>query len=201
MIHGSFTANVLRAGVDEAGRGPLAGPVVAAAVIFGSLPVAGVRDSKKLSASRRKVLAAVIRRQALAWCVAEADVHEIEALNILHATMLAMSRAVMGLAIRPGLVLIDGNRVPPDLPSAVAIVRGDETEPAVSAASILAKVARDQIMQRLDFAYPEYGFARHKGYPTKEHVQALEIHGPTPHHRRLFGPVKRVIEQRRQGRF
>lgn len=181
------------AGVDEAGRGPLAGPVVAAAVILDpAQPIDGLMDSKALSARRREELALKIQAQALAWAVAEADVGEIDDLNILHATMLAMQRAVQALNIRPEHVQIDGNRCPALLMSVEAVVKGDQLIPAISAASILAKVARDSIMLSLARQFPEYGFAKHKGYPTKAHIQALRRHGACPHHRRSFAPVRAV---------
>jgi ribonuclease HII len=179
------------AGVDEAGRGPLAGPVVAAAVILApARPISGLADSKTLSANRRADLAATIKRDALAWYVALADEAEIDALNILHASMLAMQRSVLGLAIAPDAVLVDGNRCP-DVPQPVrAIVKGDSLEPCISAASILAKVARDEMMLELHGRYPQYGFAQHKGYPTRQHIAALAEHGPCPVHRRSFAPVR-----------
>lgn len=181
-------------GVDEAGRGPLAGPVVAAAVILDpARPIAGLADSKKLSAARREKLAIEIRAQALAWCVAEASVAEIDALNILQATLLAMQRAVAGLALLPAEVLIDGNRCPRlDVP-ARAIVGGDATVAAISAASILAKTARDAGMLALHARYPLYGFDRHKGYGTAVHMAALREHGPSPEHRLSFAPVREAL--------
>ncbi|MBK6744473.1 MAG: ribonuclease HII [Hydrogenophilales bacterium] len=186
-------------GVDEAGRGPLAGPVYAAAVILNpARPIPGLKDSKKLSAASRVRLAHEIREHALAWAVATASVAEIERLNILHASMLAMRRAVLLLHPTPELALIDGNRCP-DLPClARAIIKGDSLEPAISAASILAKTERDKEMEKLAVIYPEYGFDRHAGYPTPEHLAALEAHGPCPEHRRLFGPVKKIIENEQQ---
>jgi len=185
------------AGVDEAGRGPLAGPVVAAAVILDPCrPITGLADSKKLTPVQRAELDAEIRACALAWCVASATVEEIDHLNILGATMLAMTRAVEGLSRRPERVLVDGNRLP-DLPCpGQAVVGGDARVPAISAASILAKVARDREMERLDRRHPGYGFARHKGYPTREHLAALERLGPCPAHRRSFAPVRRRLERR-----
>ena len=185
------------AGVDEAGRGPLAGPVVAAAVILDSRrPITGLADSKKLTPVQRAELDAEIRERALAWCVASATVAEIDHLNILGATMLAMTRAVEGLSCRPEQALVDGNRLP-DLPCpGQAVVGGDAMVPAISAASILAKVARDREMERLDRCHPGYGFARHKGYPTREHLAALEKLGPCAAHRRSFAPVRRWLEQR-----
>ena len=181
----------LLAGVDEAGRGPLAGPVVAAAVILDELnPIAGLADSKKLSARRREALFDEIRAKALCCSIALATVEEIDELNILHATMLAMRRAVEGLRLKPALVQVDGNRVPPLAVPAQAIVQGDAKVQAISAASILAKVHRDRLCDELHQAYPHHGFDGHKGYPTAEHIAALRLHGVTPHHRRSFGPVK-----------
>lgn len=178
-------------GVDEAGRGPLAGPVVAAAVILDpARPVAGLADSKKLSAKKREQLAAAIRASAIAWAVAEATVEEIDALNILQATLLAMQRAVAGLAIAPAEVLVDGNRCPRlDVPVR-AIVGGDATVAQISAASILAKTVRDAGMLDLHARYPRYGFDRHMGYGTAAHLTALRAHGPCPAHRRSFAPVR-----------
>ncbi|CAK0746684.1 RNase HII [Gammaproteobacteria bacterium] len=183
------------AGVDEAGRGPLAGPVYAAAVILDPAhPIAGLADSKKLSPARREILAVTIRERALAYAVARAEVEEIDRLNILHASLLAMVRAVVDLSIAPQLVLVDGNRCPTGLPCpARAIVKGDATEPAISAASILAKVARDAVMLDLDAAWPGYDFARHKGYPTADHLAVLARLGPCPEHRRSFAPVREVL--------
>lgn len=179
------------AGVDEAGRGPLCGPVYAAAVILDlARPIDGLNDSKKLSEKKREALAPLIRERALAWAVGVATVEEIDRLNILHATMLAMRRAVEGLGVPPDEVLIDGNRVPPGLiVPARAIVGGDASEPAISAASILAKTGRDHEMKALALLYPQYGIVRHKGYPTPEHLAALREHGPSPIHRRSFAPV------------
>lgn len=180
----------LLAGVDEAGRGPLAGPVVAAAVILDDRrPIAGLADSKKLSASRRDALYDEIRARALCCSVAMASVEEIDRLNILQATMLAMQRAVKGLRLRPGMVLVDGNRLPMLDVLAEAIVKGDDKVPAISAASILAKVTRDRMMGELDLAHPAYGFAAHKGYGTAAHLSALAELGPLPEHRRSFAPV------------
>jgi ribonuclease HII len=181
----------LAAGVDEAGRGPLAGPVYAACVVLDpTRPIFGLADSKALTALRRERLADEIRARALAWAIAEASVEEIDRLNILHATMLAMQRAVAGLGMSPDEVLIDGNRCPALAVPARAVVRGDATVAAISAASILAKTARDAVMVDLDRLHPEYGFAQHKGYPTAEHVAALKRYGPTVHHRRSFAPVR-----------
>ncbi|MEY6431638.1 ribonuclease HII [Thioalkalicoccus limnaeus] len=181
----------LVAGVDEAGRGPLAGPVVAAAVILdpARLPQ-GLADSKRLTAARRGALERVIQSQALAWGLGLATVAEIDEHNILNASLLAMQRAVAGLSTRPTLVLIDGNRCPVLSYPAEAVVGGDALVPAISAASILAKVVRDRIMERLDRQHPGYGFAIHKGYPTRAHREALARLGPCAIHRRTFGPVR-----------
>lgn len=181
---------MLIAGIDEAGRGPLAGPVVAAAVILDpAAPIAGLRDSKELSARVRAELAIEIRARALAWGVASADVGEIDALNILQATLVAMRRAFDALAVAPVEAWVDGDRCP-ELPcSARAIVRGDRDVAAISAASILAKTARDAMLVELDHRYPAYGFARNKGYGTAEHLAALSRYGPCPAHRRSFAPV------------
>lgn len=188
----------LIAGVDEAGRGPLAGPVVAAAVILDPMrPIAGLKDSKQLTEETREQLAPIIKERALDWSVAHATVEEIDELNILQATMLAMKRAVAGLTVRPNLVLVDGNRVP-HLDIAVnAVVGGDETVAAISAASIIAKTTRDHWLMDLDRQYPEYGFAKHKGYGTAEHMAAIEKYGPLPVHRKSFGPIKKLIEMRK----
>ncbi len=181
-------------GIDEAGRGPLAGPVVAAAVILDpARPIPGLNDSKKLSEKKRDALAVLIRERALAWAVAEASVDEIDRLNILHATMLAMQRAVAGLSIKPESALVDGNRCPKlDMP-AEAAVKGDGKIASIAAASILAKTVRDAGMLILHAKYPHYGFDRHMGYPTAEHCAALETHGASPVHRRSFGPVARQL--------
>jgi len=185
----------LIAGVDEAGRGPLAGPVIAAAVILReSHPIAGLADSKKLSAARREELAMLIREYALCWALGRAEVEEIDRLNILQASLLAMQRAVASLRKYPELVLVDGNQ-PPELQCQVqTIVRGDVTVPAISAASILAKVARDAEMVRLDRAFPGYGLSQHKGYPTHAHMTALKTLGISPIHRRSFSPVRYLID-------
>ena len=184
----------LVAGVDEAGRGPLAGPVVAAAVILDDLrPIPGLNDSKKLSAARREVLFDEIRAKALCCSVAEASVEEIDRLNILQATMLAMRRAVQGLRLKPAKVLVDGNRLPPLEVLAEAIVGGDAKVAAISAASILAKVTRDRQLIELHQRHPEYGFDRHKGYGTADHLAALRRHGPLPVHRRSFAPVAQAL--------
>ena len=183
------------AGVDEAGRGPLAGPVVAAAVILPEDCVLdGLTDSKKLSERRREVLELQIKNTALSWSVAEASREEIDELNILQATLLAMQRAVGGLHVQPGRVLVDGNRAP-DLAQPVrCIVKGDLSEACISAASILAKQARDRSMQALDRIYPQCGFARHKAYPTRAHRDALRRFGACPAHRRSFRPVREVLD-------
>lgn len=187
---------VLICGVDEAGRGPLAGPVYAAAVILDPVrPILGLKDSKKLSERNRLRLADEIRRNALAWSVAFATVEEIEQLNILHASMLAMRRAVLGLDPQAHEALIDGNRCPNIPIPARAIVKGDALEPCISAASILAKTERDKVMRALADMYPYYGFERHAGYPVPEHLAALEAHGPCPAHRKLFGPVKKILQK------
>jgi ribonuclease HII len=183
-------------GIDEAGRGPLAGPVVAAAVLLApDRPIAGLRDSKRLSAAQRERLAVAIRDQSLAWALGRAEAAEIDRLNILRATLLAMRRALDGLAVRPARALVDGNRCP-ELPcDCEAVVRGDARVPAISAASILAKVARDAEMLALDRLWPGYGFAVHKGYPTRLHLEALVRLGPSAVHRRSFGPVRRLLDQ------
>ena len=181
-------------GVDEAGRGPLAGPVVAAAVILDpARPIAGLADSKKLSAARREKLAGEIRTKALAWHVAEVSVAEIDTLNILQATLLAMQRAVAGLPVMPDEALIDGNRCPPLTMPARAIIGGDATVAEISAASILAKIVRDAGMLALHRDYPQYGFDRHKGYGTAAHLAALREHGPSAHHRKSFAPVREQL--------
>jgi ribonuclease HII len=194
-----FSAEGSIAGVDEAGRGPLAGPVVAAAVILDPVhPIAGLADSKKLSPVRRDHLAAEIRARAVAWAVAWADPAEIDAINILAATMLAMRRAILGLCVTPTMVQIDGNRLP-NLDFAAprikgeAIVGGDDKVAAISAASIIAKTTRDQIMIDIDHLYPNYEFARHKGYGTEVHRQRLQDFGPCEHHRRSFAPVRMAL--------
>lgn len=187
----------LVAGVDEAGRGPLAGPVVAAAVILDDCqPILGLADSKKLSAARREALYDEIRAKALCCCIAQASVEEIDRLNILQATLLAMQRAVAGLRLKPGLVLVDGNRLPLLDIRAEAIVKGDAKVAAISAASILAKVTRDRGLLQLDRQYPQYGFVRHKGYGTAEHLQALRVYGPCPEHRNSFAPVAQAAQAR-----
>ena len=189
-------SSVLVAGVDEAGRGPLAGPVVAAAVILDSRArIRGLADSKVLTPLRRDRLYDEIRDKALALAIAEASVEEIDRLNILQATLLAMRRAVEGLRLVPQHVLVDGNRLPVLRMTATAIVRGDATVPAISAASILAKVHRDRQCEALHAQWPAYGFATHKGYPTAAHLQALREHGACPAHRRSFGPVRAALDR------
>ena len=188
----------LIAGVDEVGRGPLVGAVVTAAVILDpNNPIEGLADSKKLSEKKRLVLAAEIKQKALAWALGRAEAEEIDKLNILQASLLAMTRAVEALRIRPQFVLLDGNKIPNDLDiPAQAVVKGDSLVAEISAASILAKVARDQEMEELDRQYPEYAFAQHKGYPTKLHLEKLTALGPLPQHRRSFAPVRKVLENR-----
>ena len=184
----------LLAGVDEAGRGPLAGPVVAAAVILDELqPIKGLNDSKLLTALARERLYVEIHAKALCFCIAQASVEEIDELNILQATMLAMRRAVEGLRLRPNKVLVDGNRLPTLTIAAEAIVKGDAKVKAISAASILAKVHRDRLCQQLHLLHPQYGFDGHKGYPTPAHLAALKEHGACPHHRRSFAPVRATL--------
>lgn len=190
----SWDSPGLMAGVDEAGRGPLMGPVVAAAVILDSLhPVKGLADSKKLTALQREKLYDEIRAKALCCSIAVATVEEIDSLNILQATLLAMKRAVEGLRLRPAKVLVDGNRLPTLEILAEAIVKGDALVPAISAASILAKVYRDRWCADYHLEYPQYGFAGHKGYGTAEHLAALQLHGACPQHRKSFAPVARVL--------
>jgi ribonuclease HII len=185
--------SLLIAGVDEAGRGPLAGPVIAAAVILDpARPIAGLADSKKLTQKRREQLFQQIRENALAWSVARATVSEIDDINILQASLLAMQRAVSRLPIAPHKVIVDGNHCPLFPCEAEAIIKGDQTEPAISAASIVAKVLRDRLMQMLDRRYPQYGFAGHKGYPTGAHIAALKEHGISRVHRLTFGPVAEI---------
>ncbi|MEZ7278279.1 ribonuclease HII [Pseudoalteromonas sp. 68 DY56-GL68] len=183
------------AGVDEVGRGPLVGDVVTAAVILDpAKPIAGLTDSKKLSDKKRQLLATEIKEKALCYAIGRCSPTEIDELNILHATMLAMSRAVEGLSVKPEFVFIDGNRVPTQLTvPAQAVVKGDSLVAEISAASILAKVARDDEMIELDKRYPDYGFAGHKGYPTKAHFAALEQYGAIAEHRKSFKPVQRIL--------
>ena len=189
-----FEPEGLVCGVDEAGRGPLAGPVVAAAVILDpNQPIVGLNDSKKLSAKRREALAIEIRAKALAWAVAEASVKEIDRINILQSSMLAMRRAVESLAVQPSRALVDGNRCPELSCPVEAIVGGDGLVASIAAASILAKTVRDAGMMALHARYPMYGFDRHMGYPTAAHVAALKEHGVSPVHRRSFGPVARLL--------
>jgi ribonuclease HII len=188
-------ADVPTAGVDEAGRGPLAGPVVAAAVILGQRPIDGVGDSKAKTARQREVLFARIVSEARAFGLGMADVDEIDRLNIHHATLLAMQRAVAALSVRPARALIDGRFCPELDCAATAIVGGDASEPAIGAASILAKVQRDRIMMDLHRRFPAYGFDRHKGYPTRAHLAALRAAGVSPVHRRSFGPVRILLAE------
>lgn len=191
-----FSEQQLIAGVDEVGRGPLVGNVVTAAVILDPAhPIEGLADSKKLSEKKRELLYDEIVEKALAWCVASATPEEIDELNILHATMLAMQRAVLGLAVKPEFVYVDGNRCP-ELPyPSEPVVKGDSKIKEISAASILAKVVRDREMKALDARFPEYGFAKHKGYPTAAHFEALKKHGPLAEHRRSFRPVRELIAE------
>jgi ribonuclease HII len=184
----------LIAGVDEAGRGPLAGPVYAAAVILDpARPIAGLADSKKLSPARRERLALQIREQALAWAIASSSVEEIDQLNILQASLLAMQRAVIALQTVPDEILVDGLHVPQVRMPARAVVKGDASVPAIAAASILAKTARDAELLRLDVLYPQYGLAQHKGYPTAAHLAALRAHGVNELYRRSYAPVRRLL--------
>ena len=189
-----FDVPGLIAGVDEAGRGPLAGPVVAAAVILDELkPIKGLNDSKLLTPRMRERLFDEIHAKALCFCIAQASVQEIDTLNILHATMLAMRRAVEGLRLRPNKVLVDGNRIPTLKIAAEAIVGGDAKIKSISAASILSKVHRDRLCLQLHEQHPQYGFDGHKGYPTPMHLEALRTHGACPEHRRSFAPVREVL--------
>jgi ribonuclease HII len=184
------------AGVDEVGRGPLAGAVYAAAVVLDPfIHLDGLRDSKLLSERRRNELDVVIRKKALDYCVASADVGEIDEINILQASMLAMERAVSGLNIAVDFVVVDGNRIPNLACEAEWLIKGDSKSDAIKAASIIAKVARDNEMKRLDRIYPEYGLAQHKGYPTRAHLESLKRHGPSPIHRLSFSPCRAVAEQ------
>jgi ribonuclease HII len=190
----NFDVPGLMAGVDEAGRGPLAGPVVAAAVILDDLhPIAGLNDSKKLTAKRREKLFDEIKAKALCFSIAQASVQEIDEINILQATLLAMKRAVEGLRLKPVKVLVDGNRLPAIDIRAEAIVQGDALVPAISAASILAKVHRDRLCEQMHAQYPQYGFDQHKGYGTAVHLAALQAHGPAECHRLTFAPVARSV--------
>jgi len=182
------------AGVDEAGRGPLAGPVIAAAVILDStVTISGLADSKKLSEARRVFLEKEIKQHAIAWAIGRADTHEIDSINILQASLLAMCRALDALATKPDFVLVDGNKSPQCNYSLFPVIKGDQLVDAISAASILAKQARDRELLVLDEQYPEYGFAKHKGYPTKLHIEALEKYGICKAHRLSYAPVKRVL--------
>ena len=183
------------AGVDEVGRGPLAGPVVAAAVILDpEKPIDGLMDSKKISEKRREVLAEEIKEKAIAWAISRVDVDEIDRINILQASLKAMTIAVSELKQQPDFVMIDGNRIPADMSiKSEAVVKGDDRVACISAASIIAKVARDHEMIEMDNVYPGYGLAKHKGYPTKVHIEALQLLGVTEIHRRTFGPVKKVL--------
>jgi ribonuclease HII len=184
------------AGVDEVGRGPLAGPVVAAAVILHhERPIEGLADSKKLSEKRREALDQAIRERALCWALGRAEPEEIDRINILQASLLAMQRAVAALTTQPGLALVDGNRAPQLACQVRTIVGGDAIEPSISAASIIAKVARDREMVELDARYPGYGLAKHKGYPTKQHMEALQALGVSEIHRCSFGPVQRLLKR------
>lgn len=192
-VHADEVSATLIAGVDEVGRGPLAGPVVAAAVILHPRrPIEGLADSKKLSEKRRDALDLEIRERALCWALGRAEPEEIDRINILQASLLAMQRAVAALHTAPGLALVDGNRAPRLSCRVQTIVGGDAIEPVISAASIIAKVARDREMIELDARYPGYGLARHKGYPTKQHIEALQRLGVSEIHRRSFGPVRRL---------
>lgn len=186
------------AGVDEVGRGPLAGDVVAAAVILNPQhPIDNLNDSKKISEKKRELLFDQIKQYAVCWCVARASVEEIDDINILQASLLAMRRAVQGLAVQPDHVQVDGNKLPKWNYSSEAIIQGDGLIAEISAASIIAKVTRDREMQHMDKLYPGYGLAKHKGYPTKAHMEALQKLGPSPIHRVSFGPVKKLIEQKK----
>ena len=194
LLHLPFSLDEIICGVDEAGRGPLAGPVFAAAVILHpGRPIDGLRDSKKLSAAQRGKLQAVIKRDAVAWAVAECSESEIDELNILQASLLAMRRAVEALATVPTLALIDGNRCPVMAVAAIAIIEGDDKVDSISAASILAKTARDAALQELHLVYPEYGFDQHTGYPTRLHLERLRAHGVSPVHRRSYAPVRALL--------
>lgn len=194
-LFAEFDVPLLTAGVDEVGRGPLCGDVVTAAVILDpEKPIAGLNDSKKLTEKRREALFIEIKEKALSFCIARASVAEIDELNILQASLLAMHRAVAGLAVQPEFVLVDGNRLPNWPYRAQAVVKGDSRVPAIAAASILAKVIRDREMAEMDVLYPGYGMAGHKGYPTKVHLAALRSLGVTPIHRRSYAPVRAILE-------
>lgn len=187
-------------GTDEAGRGPIAGPVVAAAVILDpQQPIEGITDSKKLSAKKRELLSEEIKQKALYWAIAQCEADEIDRLNILQASLLAMQRAVEALPVQPSKVLVDGNKLPKLSVPAEALVGGDSLEACIGAASILAKVERDRQMQEWHAIYPEYDFAKHKAYPTKMHLEALERYGACPVHRKSFAPVARVIARHKRG--
>ena len=193
-IYDSINDGII-AGVDEVGRGPLAGPVIAAAVILNpENPIQGLVDSKKISEKKRNILAKEIREKALAWAIGRAEHDEIDSINILQASLLAMKRAIESLSIQPELVLVDGVHCPDIIYKVEAIIKGDNKVPAISAASIIAKVARDNEMIALDSQYPGYGFSRHKGYPTKMHVNALKELGVSSIHRKSFAPVKQLLE-------
>ncbi|WP_392552497.1 ribonuclease HII [Orbus wheelerorum] len=193
----TYPCNVgLIAGVDEVGRGPLCGDVVTAAVILDpNKPITGLADSKKLTEKKREYLFDIIKEQALSWSIARASVLEIDQLNILHATMLAMQRAVAGLSIKPDFVLVDGNRAPDFGITAQTVVKGDSLVQEIGAASILAKVTRDREMQELDKIYPQYGLAKHKGYPTKAHIDAISQHGVNQIYRKSFAPVRNILNK------
>ena len=197
LVRLGFDPSECAAGVDEAGRGPLVGPVMAAAVILDpAQPIAGLADSKKLTPKSRERLDQEIRSKAIAFCVAQASAEEIDVLNILQATMLAMTRAVEGLKVSPSRIWVDGNRVPKLVVPARAVIKGDSLLDCISAASILAKVSRDHWCTQMDAEYPQYGFAQHKGYGTKAHMDALKTYGATPWHRRSFAPVAAVLPKR-----
>ena len=190
------TGTIFVAGVDEVGRGPLAGPVVAAAVILDpERPIEGLADSKKLSEKRREALAEIIKEQALSWALGRAEVEEIDRLNILQASLLAMQRAVAGLQPAAEFALVDGNRCPDLACPAEAVIKGDDRVPVISAASVIAKVARDREMVALEQTFPGYGLAQHKGYPTKAHLESLQRLGVATIHRRTFGPVRKILER------
>lgn len=194
MLNRSRSQHQLIAGVDEVGRGPLAGPVVAAAVILDpDQPIEGLADSKKLSEAKREQLSIEIRKKALAWSIARADIEEIDRINILQASLLAMKRAVESLSRQPTLALIDGNKLPDLNCQMEAIIKGDSKEACISAASIIAKVSRDQEMVAMEELYPGYGFAKHKGYPTKQHRDAIQELGITPIHRKSYAPIQRLL--------